>query len=411
MARNRGLTGICVALVFTILGACGGGGGSDNSAGGGSSGGNNANGTPPSNNSPNVPPSSNDPNAPVAVGAFAYVTNEDRISAFSIDETTGALSEIPGSPFFAGERSGIAVITPSGKFAYGGTSGSDTVIISTYAIDATTGALSRVGDPVDLGRVTVISVTMHPSGRAIFLSLRRDYADFGSTVVPQIVGFAIDAATGSLTRIGSTQLAAEPQRLIINPAGTFAYVWEYDENARKGFIATYAINTTDGSLSETADSPMETRNVYQFAFAPSGVRIYAAVWDPDANDALMIGYAVDATTGALSEMPGSPFGQSDRVYVHPSGKFVYGGEPGNDAMNWASMTFAVNESTGALTRVGANGEVGLYLTFSPSAKFVYGASDRSLYVNAIDPDTGMLTTTGTMTFGSFPAVVTTATYR
>jgi 6-phosphogluconolactonase len=413
MVSNRGVTGICAALALSILAACGGGGSND-SAGGGSNGGNNANGTPPSNNSPNVPPSSNDPNAPVAAGAFAYVVNSgSSISAFSIDETTGALSTVPGSPFANGDSPADIVVTPSGKFAYVRTGTENGPTVSTYAIDATTGALTRVGDPVELGRVVVITMAMHPSGRAIFVGTRREYGDVGSTVLPQILGYAIDAATGQLTSIGSTQLDADPQRLIVDPAGTFAYMWIYD-NVSGGSIATYAINTTDGSLSETADSPFATRGAgYQFAFAPSGRHIYAADFDAVASTAVMVGYTVDATTGALSEIPGSPFGQSDRVTVHPSGKFVYGGEPGNDAMGWDSMTFAVDESTGTLTRVGSNGRVGYRFAFSPSTRFAYGIGDTVVYVNAVDPDTGMLTNVGLVSTGGSlaSAIVITRTYR
>ena len=148
MASSRGLKSIFVALVLTMLNACGGGGGSDDSAGGGSSGGNNLSGTPPPTNSPNappsnVPPSSTDPNAPVALGAFAYVLNalSANISAYSINETTGALTEIPGSPFSAGDFPEAIAITPSGRFAYVANFNSGNIMA--YSIDATTGGHQR----------------------------------------------------------------------------------------------------------------------------------------------------------------------------------------------------------------------------------------------------------------------------
>jgi 6-phosphogluconolactonase len=390
MGSNRGLTGICVALALTILGACGGGGGGDNSTGGGSNGGNNSTGTPPSNN---------DPNAPVAVSVVyvagpgvttsGYTTN---ISGYTIDETTGALSEIPGSPFASDIGTRYMVVTPSGKFAYAVNNAFQvngtilTLNVQAYSIDMTTGALTRVGDPVELQGIPR-SIAMHPSGRAIFVALDPQNPADQVGNGPRIAGFAIDAATGVLSSIGSTPLYGRPSNITIDPSGRFAYVSQQGEDSARpnGIISAYAIDSTTGAMSEIAGSPYATSDwALFFAMLPSGRFLYTAGGETKA-------YAIDGTTGALSALPGNPLSPSQVVWGQETGRFIYGEETVDDPQHPDSITYAINESTGALSKVGSNGHgVGYALAFSPSKKFVFGVGS-GIRVNTVNPSTGMLT--------------------
>jgi 6-phosphogluconolactonase len=405
--------GTLLLLVSLLLVACGASEGGGNSGGSGNTGANNSAATPPSNNSPDVPPAT-DGHPPAVAGAFAYVLNgRGTVSAYSIDETTGALSEIPGSPFAADHAPDDIVVTPSGKFAYVGHNSASNLVIPTtkniwiYAIDATTGGLTHVGAPVEpVGYPT--SIAMHPSGRAIFVAVRGDFPGVSAGDVHHISGYAIDAATGLLTSIGSTPLNGWPSRITIDPAGRFAYVATEDPHSTAGgggFISVYAIDSTNGSLSEIAGSPFATIGwVDRFGITPNGRFAYAA-------GHALIGYAIDATTGALSELPGSPFSPSQLASVHPSGRFVYGEEPGSDPMVPDCVTYAINENTGALSKVGSDGtEVPYPLAYSPSSKFVYGTRG-DVTVNAWDPSTGMLTKIGWVPTGTPSAIATTNTYR
>jgi 6-phosphogluconolactonase len=62
------------------------------------------------------------------------------VSAYQIDHESGALEQIPGSPFTAGVESDYVAVDPRGRFAYVANFGDGT--IGTYAIDAGTGALT-----------------------------------------------------------------------------------------------------------------------------------------------------------------------------------------------------------------------------------------------------------------------------
>jgi 6-phosphogluconolactonase (cycloisomerase 2 family) len=79
-------------------------------------------------------------------GKFTYVVNQasNSISAFTLD-SSGALSQIPGSPFVIPDGSGPAAasIDPLGKWFY--VVNHSTNNVSIFAIDSTSGTLASQG--------------------------------------------------------------------------------------------------------------------------------------------------------------------------------------------------------------------------------------------------------------------------
>ena len=89
--------------------------------------------------------------SPRAIAHFVYVANSvsNNVSAYAIDAHTGALKQLRGSPFAAGEDPERLVIDPSGKFAFVVNVYSDNVFA--YIIGGT-GALKQVkGSPFGAG--------------------------------------------------------------------------------------------------------------------------------------------------------------------------------------------------------------------------------------------------------------------
>jgi YVTN family beta-propeller protein len=131
-------------------------------------------------------------------GKFTYAANNNsnNVSGYTIDATTGVLTEITGSPFEAGSNPSCIALDPSGKFVYVTNSGSDNV--SAYTIDANTGALTELDEsPFSLG--------------------------------------------------------SQPESITVDPTGNFAYIVMSDNN-----ISTYEIDAISGSLIEVAGSPTVT---------------------------------------------------------------------------------------------------------------------------------------------------------
>jgi 6-phosphogluconolactonase (cycloisomerase 2 family) len=83
-------------------------------------------------------------------GAYLYATVGSTVAVYAIDQTTGALTAVSGSPYAAGVNAYSAATDPARKFLYVGNDGADTV--SAYTIDATTGTLTAVpGSPFAAG--------------------------------------------------------------------------------------------------------------------------------------------------------------------------------------------------------------------------------------------------------------------
>jgi 6-phosphogluconolactonase len=100
-----------------------------------------------------------------ASGRFLYVANNansadgNSISGFSIYATTGVLTRAPGTPVSAPSSPSSVVVDPSGQFVYAGLSGPEGVRV--FTIDQRTGALTEISGspfPAD-GAVLAIAST------------------------------------------------------------------------------------------------------------------------------------------------------------------------------------------------------------------------------------------------------------
>ena len=250
-------------------------------------------------------------------GSFAYVVNSGStfiervsgsVSGYLIDATTGALAPITGSPFAPGRGPESMAVEPSGRFAYVANFLDNTV--SGYTVNSTIGALTPVpGSPFPAS--FPVSVAVDPTGRFAYV------ANFARGSVS---GYTISATTGALTPIPGSPFAGGPSSLVVvDPTGKFAYVLS-------GGIWGYTINATTGALTPIAGSPFATGATAQsLAVDPSGRFAYVT------TSGGISGYTISATTGALTPIAGSPFaipgcsggGMCDSVAVDPSAKFVY----------------------------------------------------------------------------------------
>ena len=321
-------------------------------------------------------------------GKFAYVVSEGsapsflgRVSTYTIDATTGALSLVGTIP--AGAFSVSAGVDPSGKFAYIANLDSDTV--SMYIIDQTTGVLTSMGTIGSTGEPD--SVVVHPSGKFAYVA---NYGDDLLGSVPGSVSMYRINADGSLTTIGKIAEAfVGTMAVAVHPSGKFAYV----ANAgRSNTISMYTIDATTGALTSTGTIAAETP--VSVAVHSSGKFAYVA--NAGSSNTISM-YTIDATTGALTSAGTIPAGTlPESVAVDPSGKFAYAV---NAESNNVSM-YTINATTGALTSAGtiAAGTLPYSVAVDPSGKFAYvanhGSNDVSMYT--IDPTTGALTLIGTI---------------
>jgi 6-phosphogluconolactonase len=357
-----------ILLALTVA-ACGGGGGGDGGGnsgggtggGGGGFGGGSTGGTPSSSRN---------------VTGFAYVSNfqSNNVSAYTIDGSTGALSEIKGSPFAAGVGPTAVAVNRAGTFLYVANGGSFdfTDSVSAFTIDPATGALTSVGaTPAGRSSLTSIAVaddsfvyttsggsrvssfeidafvitangglalvdgspfTAGTNPSAVAVDQSGKFAYVTNQASQDVSSFTI-AATGALASTGRVPLASPPLWITVHPSGRFLYVHG---------ISAFSIDTTTGALTEIEGSATTTTITTSMSIDPSGRFAYVS------GDSGILAYAINDTTGSLTQINGSPFssnGSFGSVAVDRSGKFVYmvgrGGLHG----------YTINDTTGALTEI------------------------------------------------------------
>jgi len=350
-------------------------------------------------------------------GKFLYVM-DGNIVVFQVDGTTGALTQGTGSPFKTGDVAIAAVIDPTGKFLYAVNNHANTV--SAFSADATSGALSSLGTPIPVGP-SPNDITMDPSGRFLFVA---------NTGVNNISVFTQDAVSGALTPVANSPFATSqmPIHLSADPGGKFLFVANFFDNK----VDMFAIDAASGALTKTADgvttfggSWVETDPGGQFVYAVNGNSETVSEFRIDAAGSTLVNversngrkassaiailggqqavqrlphflyaannassavsaFSINATTGALSPVPGSPFpasGSPTSLSATPDGRFVYA----TDFTNSKVTGYAVDPATGALAQVpgspflGANAPVAIAVDLS--GRFVYTVNQSGANVS------------------------------
>jgi 6-phosphogluconolactonase (cycloisomerase 2 family) len=271
------------------------------------------------------------------VSAFIYpkqyvvfVGNEgsNDVSAFAVNNTTGALTAVPGSPFAAGTDPKAMALYGSGAL-YVANAGSNNV--SAYSIDEGTGALA----PLSPGPSTIAtgknptSVVVVPGASVVYV------ANHGGS--NDISAFSID-----LTPVPGSPFPAggNPLSLAVGAQGKFLYTANPD--ATNPSISGFNIDQTTGALSPLSGSPFPLPVSHYMATDQTGAYLYVT------SGANIVGYGIDATTGALTPLPGFPVAAGANAYsvsVDPTNQFLYVTNDG--AADIAG--FRLDASTGALT--------------------------------------------------------------
>ncbi len=234
-------------------------------------------------------------------GKFLYAANFDHgsVSAFAIDSTSGALTEIPGSPFAVAALVMSLALHPSGNFAYATFAGTDGLLgIAVFSIDAGTGAITRLAHSRLSSQAG--NLTMHPSGKFLYSARNDLFLMFSSAAgTTGIWTLAVDSATGSLT-LPSNQAtpSADPTEVAIDPSGQFAYVSDHVQ----GTIGHFTIDANTGVLTHVADVP-DSNQPFSLSCDAAGKFVYVA--NAISNDVSV--FAIDQNSGGLTGVSGSPF--------------------------------------------------------------------------------------------------------
>ena len=318
--------------------------------------------------------------------------------------------------------------------------------------DPATGALIPKGVAAETPSPSFLAI--HPNRK--FLYAANEVGNFGGKSGGGVSAFAIDPKTGSLTPLNrQTSGGADPCALLVDPSGKNVLVANYSggslevlpigedgklgepsafvqhkgSSVDKGRQTSPHAHSIDldatGKLAIAADLGLDKLMVYRFDPAKgtltphdtphasvkpgSGPRHFA--FHPDGRHAYVISEMAstvtaldfDPTRGAFAEIQtistrgpgGKPGNSTAEVMVHPSGKFVYGSNRGDDTL----AIYAVEPTSGKLTLVGhqsTGGKTPRNFGIDPTGQFLLAANQDSgtVVLFRIDPATGLLKQAG-----------------
>jgi 6-phosphogluconolactonase (cycloisomerase 2 family) len=210
--------------------------------------------------------------------------------------------------------------------------------------------------------------------------------------------YRIDGATGTVTRAAGppVKAAQDPHVGALAPGGRFVYV----VNDGSHNVSAYELNATTGALRPVPGSP------FALGYSPSGFREITI--DPGGtfayvvSDAGVSAFSIDAKTGALTPVPGSPFATTHAdgfgtasIAIGPSERFAYVLNHGANTISAYSIA-----KTGALAPAGSPLDAGqnsndlqslARARIDPKGNFLYVTGRNWVYIYAIDTTRGTLT--------------------
>lgn len=305
-----------------------------------------------------------------------------------LDLATGKLSE----PKLAGKATSpsFLAIHPTGKFLYAVGEAGKVGGVSAFAIDQKSGDLELLNSQSSEG-AGACHVSLDKKGTYAFVA---NYSGGNACALPIDKDGKLGKATSVVGHEPDKDRKKRPLGHSINldAADKFAFL------ADAGLDRVWIYKFEDGKL--TANDPASAvlpsnAAPRHFSFHPNGKWAYAI------NESAMsvTAFDYDAKKGELKEIhtvssiPGDKKSgySTAEVIVHPSGKFVYGSNRGQNSI----AVFTVDEKTGKLTRVQNQGkgvQTPRNFAIDPTGKYCLVANQDggSVIVFAVDQKTGML---------------------
>lgn len=188
---------------------------------------------------------------------FLYVSTSKGIYAYTIDQSTGALTSVTGSPFAATVTGSWTIaITPNDSYLYqlqASTGASNSAAsIYAYSVNQTSGALTPVsGSPFSAGTCG----TVVPAGTiGVPGPDNMTIASAGKFMYDNCGIYSIDESTGAIAQVSSQGPGDWP---VIDPTGDFLWAITGDQTScfhcDEG-VTTYSVNPTTGALTPVPNS-------------------------------------------------------------------------------------------------------------------------------------------------------------
>ena len=323
------------------------------------------------------------------------------ISGFDKNALTGSLSAIPASPF-AGHEAAPMAVDGQGKFLFvaGPTS------IAMYAIDPASGALTEVPSSPFPYIPTInpnqapsnpLSIATEPTGEYVYVGFQNTQPS--PTTYSSITPYVIDTSNsadpvldlGPQLELDFTNGA--PTNLFVDPTGRHLYValGNSGGNPYSGFDC-YDIDGGSGALTLRSSILGSTEDSKSSAMDPAGRFLFQSAGQIGCTLSSYTLSPVDGSETGVSSLVVAYTGEiSGAIAVDPSGNFLYFAAPGGPA---TLSTYSIDQTTGALTllsTVQTPYPFGAVTVADPQGPYLYTLLNGSLHGLQIDPTTGAIT--------------------
>lgn len=285
-------------------------------------------------------------------GRFLFVSAEadrphgnmvghDEVAAFRINPADGSLTPA-GGPVILSSPAGNIVVSADGRFLYMSMGQG----IDVFNIDQSSGALTLVNGSPFLADPTAAvlnaqnGLSIDPFGRFLY------QAQELTTGVPQEAVYALNPSTGIPSPVAGSPFVINPNPFFpdanaIDPLGRFVFTAGSISGPN---LDAHTVNSS-GALSPVAGTPFASGEDLFFSMTvnPAGTFLYASAGVQKPG---VMGYRIDPT-GALTLLPGSPMAPNGAVTTDASGRFLLVGTGG-------LLVYAIDPSSGSLSLVSGN---------------------------------------------------------
>ncbi len=339
--------------------------------------------------------------------AFTFPVAQADASAYSVTIKTQPAGKTCGVVSATGNVAlanvtDIAITCFSNGQKFGFVANSNNNSVFAFSLDSVTGAAAVVGTIAAGGLSTPVSVAVAPSGRLMYAANNATgkvsaFAFSASNVLSVVAGSPFTAGTDPYG------VAVAPNQISLS-AAKFVYV----ANSASNNVSAFTVNATTGVLTALTGG---VGNPYSAGLYPRAIEVDASgkfVYVVNYNGANVSGYTIDANSGVLTAMAGSPFSTGTNtpattlpqsIAVDPLSKFAFVANTGENTIS----SFTLNAATGVMVGNGAPvpavGGPG-FITIDPAGAFAFVATTSGILAYTIDPTTGILTAIAGSPFNS-----------
>ncbi len=242
-------------------------------------------------------------------GKFLYISNfnNNNISAFSVDTSSGNLTEVSGSPFPCPSQPYGMEIDAQSKYLMVANRLDNSV--SVYSINDINGVITNISNS-PFSAITSdmttnplpVSVTIDPAFKYLVTSNIQN----GTSSI-----FSIDQSSGKLTLSSALQTGCYTKGAAFHPSGSYLYTLQYTCNT----ITCATFNRNNGSAIVITSPSIQTGSAPQtIAVSSNGKYLFCSNY----NDSTISVFSINSSTGiATIAGPPTPSGQypSKLIYI------------------------------------------------------------------------------------------------